>query len=219
MDSINHKRRGSKIALGASLGCLGLIVLFVLSASWTVAKTGLVNIPLLSRRMEPPSPTRVVNTNGSLTDIEDAIIKSLKASALSKELTVTLTEEMLTSFFRLSLHADELPDFLVADDAQVAALQNGTLEIFLPIKLDAKKSAVVVTLEPQLNEDGSLGVHVVSLSLGTLRVKRLEALQLDDLFSGMLNDAIDDYASAGRVTAVRVEEGALIMKFTPASTK
>ncbi len=208
MDTVDHQKKGTKIAIGATIGCAALVIVFFLILLWGVARTGLVRVPVFSLGFEAPEPSRVVEVTDASESIEDILTKSLTSSIASGNLTLTLTDSMLTSLLRTSFENEEVPEFLDPTRAQVAALSDGSLELYIPLQNQDLKTAAIIQVVPSIGSDGQATVEIERLSIGKLNAPGISnSGELELFVEGFLDDLLDDAQDVGKVKSIKVEEG------------
>lgn len=180
-------RRGQRRARwGPLLGCLLGLVLFLLiiggGAAFILARTGLVEVPVLSSRLyTPPAPTRVVEPEEF--DIEskvmDVFTESQEEPGLMK---IALREGELTAMFQ-----EGAREALAEQGIELTTIQAAILEEFVELYFDAKIGGkdvrILARVLPKV-EDGLPKIEVLETHLGGLPVH-------PRIIGGVLDNALD----------------------------
>lgn len=159
--------------LKSCFGCLLLWLIMLLVgtslALYLVSETGLIRVPFFSRFYAEPRPVRIVTPSN--TPVEQAFTRELQGAQAqarrsgTASIVITLREEDLTR---------SLQDFaetnreLFLPDAQLAVLE-GSLELFVPIKVRGRRSIIRVRVLPELVA-GELGFRVQKAQIGELAI-------------------------------------------------
>lgn len=190
------------------LSLVGLALLFV------VAKTGLVEIPVLSAlAYELPQPSRIVNPG---TSIEEELQTQLVAALQSKlqngtisdaNVTLIFSEATLTAALRQAI-GQGAESIFVKDASQVALLKNGQAEFYLPLVQKADRAVLLVRVAPSVKE-GSLALAVTQAQIGQLSfpgfTRSIIQWPLDKLVV-QVNEWLKNYAS---VESITMQEGSV----------
>lgn len=135
------------------LGAIGFGVI-------VLGKTGLIGSGSTSE------PVRVVETTATSSEVQEALIASALASFTNGELSLVLTDQMLTALVRDGL-AQANEDALLVDRAQIAVVSDGYLELFVPFLLGERESTLSAKVYLEV-VDGKLDSRVEDVRLGTL---------------------------------------------------
>lgn len=143
--------RKLKSCLGCLLGWLVMMAIVLGIASFAVAKTGLIEIPVVSRFYHEPQPARLVIP--ASTSLAETLVSRLGAhrdlaSGATAEFTFTLSESDLTRGIQ-DLRAAEIPGGFIFRDAQVAML-DGHAEIFVRYSRGEHAAPLRIRLVPAL---------------------------------------------------------------------
>lgn len=150
---------------------IGLVILLVILAApfvYLAARSGLVDIPIFSALLfKSVVPDHVVAPS---LGIQDAFQQQLQAQHLdptskSQTLTLVFSESVLTKTLRDYLTANAADTFN-ADKSQVA-ITNGGLEIFLALKTNQEKTAIIAHLAVGA-KDGVFTTMLDSAAVGDL---------------------------------------------------
>ncbi len=200
------KLSGGKIALGACGGCIVLIIVGAIILFLMVSKTGLIG-----NKTPDAEPTRVVDaTKVNLDQVEVDLTSQILRALGGGDVEVRITEEMITAFMRDNLGAEAQQEGIDIARTQVAILEEGSLEIFMPLDVNGKATSLTITVAPSIS-DGSLKMDVVQVRLGTLKAPGF----LTDIPEGLINDAIAEQLAQLdekiTLTALDFESGALTL--------
>lgn len=210
MDEINHERRGTRVLKWILIGAVAVVAVSALSVSWAVARTGLVRMPLLSAGYEIPQPTRTVQTRGLTAELGGVLASSLAGTTANGETHAVVTDGMMTALLREALASQNMPDLIESNRAQVAALERGTLELYLPIRRGDNASAIVVEIVPEVTEGGRLTLRVVRLSIGQLSAPAVSrSRDLQRLVDTLLDENLPEVLDAISISSITVSEGRL----------
>lgn len=196
------------------LTCLIIVVaVILLGGGWVVslvAKTGMWEIPVFTDVFyEVPAPTREVIAEGDLdevlteelTDLVNERVQEIGGADIDRSLSINLEETVLSAALPLLSQDSE---GMIGDKAQVAALEDTGLEVFLPLAKSELNTAVMLDLVPYIDEDSSLQVDVNQLRLGQLKfptwLVNLVLRRPLSLASWELNREISKYAELESVT-------------------
>ncbi len=213
-----------KFALWGCGGCIGLLIVVVLLFAWLIARTGFVSVPVFSKAYNTPEPTRVVEPGPVVSDVADVLKDSLSISYAEKSANVALSDVMLTGLVRsLDGFVDEGDiSFASAFDlsnAQVAALESGSLEIFVPFDIDellgreddGRESAITMEITPLIT-DGELGLEINRMRIGRLSLPvGLFDEKVDASLAGFLDNAFGDVKDSIQLQDIEISEGEIVI--------
>ncbi|MEK7529973.1 MAG: hypothetical protein AAB570_03555 [Patescibacteria group bacterium] len=211
MDAVDHTKKGTRIVKYIGLGCGGAIVLVILMILFAVARTGLVRVPILGAGYKPPEPTRVVEMSGTRSSLLlDDLFSSATTSFTQGGLSVELSEALMTQAMRDVLSRETtVPDFLMVEEVQIAALSNGVLELFVPIELtEGRRSAFMGQFSIGVDEEGKLVTRVEQLAIGKLVSRKgVPTDGVDTWINGMLDSLLVDAQDTFQITDIEILEG------------
>ncbi len=186
-----------------SLVALVTLVALVSWSLWTLAATGLVSVPVLSRwAYDVPVPTRVV---GEGVPFETVVQQQALSSSLS------ISEATLTTELRDALETSG-QSFLDPDGAQVAVLGDSGIELFLPVRDTAAHTAIKVLLRLTV-EDGAPKATAEEVFVGSWKMGVLLRDGLvNPALGGLLDTAVRELEGSVVVTSIREEEGTLVVR-------
>ncbi|MFH1405022.1 MAG: hypothetical protein ABIH21_02905 [Patescibacteria group bacterium] len=187
----------SKKKKKASIGCfvifLIIIILIFGFSAWTLAASGMVNVPgFSSLAFKSPEPTRIV-VPGTL--LEKEIEAAVNANLFSKKVSIDLSEESITASLQKGLKDFE-QDFIISENAQIVVTNEG-LELFLPIANSKQDSAVVARLFIYPT-DGVFAVEIKEVRFGSLRIPKII---IDKSITPLLQKGVDSLNEAFAKTA------------------
>lgn len=163
-DILKAVHKGKPRLLGFwSCAVLLLVVILPIGGfvAWTAAATGLVAVPVLSSwAYEVPAPSRSVAAGLSL----EAYLKS----GSFKGNFADIPETTMTALVRDTLSTDGQTWF---DErkSQIAKNEDGGVELYLPLRDNAQRSALVAHLDVSLDQ-GKIAVVVSDVALGSWKV-------------------------------------------------
>src|SRR3989339_660555 len=200
---------------------VSLIVLFVLvvligMALWTVAATGLVTIPVISKlAYQTPSPTYVVREG---IPFETLLQQQIAAetvrrayagdAAASNEFFISIPENTLTTELRDHLETSG-QTFADQDGAQIVVLGESGIELFLPLRDNAQETALVVRLTLSVTE-GMLRATAEDVRLGSWQMGSwLREGLINPALDGMLDASMRQIEGTASITSVRADNGSI----------
>lgn len=203
------------------LGC-GVIWLLVIGLPllWlgvSVAKTGLVKVPVLTARyFKPSEPVRPIAPLAGSTseDVMHSIAASAKLDRQKGEVSFALKETQLTTLIAegFSSAGDSLP--FPINQAQTA-VEPDRIEFFATTPRDGREVTLKADVMPQVVA-GRLKVSINHVRIGALELPNLLEYLASSILSGIISDALNRSVSAiGQLTAVSLEAGALLMSVKP----
>lgn len=147
------KRERRRFRPFLTCGALFLLVLVCLCVwcCWKVASTGLIEVPFFTNiAYEEPIPSRVVTPGVPVETVVSAQISSTLASRLQqgdgalgdRQISFSISEESLTASLR-SLLEQSGTNLVDSSRAQVAIDEGRGVELFVPIRGNPRKSALV----------------------------------------------------------------------------
>ena len=184
-----RKRRDFFSCLNCSLGCLGILLILVFLVLVCLAKTGLVEIPLISRIFyAKPEPLRIVNFEGYKTA---DLVKKLDLTTLTENPQIELSEEELSFLFNEFL----LSQNIKYEKAQ-AALDLESSEIFLEINSPIK--AIVRTdFDVSVPEKNKINIDFFNVKVGNINVPDFIVSDLEKKLNNTITDKIFDLLPYG----------------------
>ena len=196
---------------------------------WVVASTGFIKVPVFtSFAYERPVPVRYVEPGTPIGVVVDEAVKTILTKRLQagngilndSSVTVVLKEEYFTSTFKTMLEQSSIGLFDQVK-AQVAILEDGEIELFIPFKDSKLGSAVTVVLDMHVL-DKKINVEYKEMRTGSLKMpKWLSALVLQpfvDTYVPVLNNALSKYTYIDNIeykTGEMVLTGTLDVEILP----
>jgi hypothetical protein len=188
----------------------------------TLAKSGMMQIPLLTKSLyRPVSPTRLVSPLvGSDAEV---IWREALASAkqdrtiVPAEVTMSMDESRLTTVIRQGLanQASALP--FKADDAQIA-LDHNRAELFFNTERGGEKVPVRLTFLPSVDRSGKLTVEVTEVIVGGAGVPAMLRAPMANLLNKFLRNEFTSQMPAGFILRrFEVQPEGLTIVFTSPS--
>lgn len=200
--------RKLKHCLGCLLGWIIIVAVVLGIAGLIVAKTGLIEIPILSRFYHDPQPTRtVVPTNLSFTETLESQLGSaafdFERRVAPAEFSFTLSESDLTRGIRDLVGAGALGG-LEFSDAQVV-LSGGEVELFWSFTRGERTTPLRLRLAPAL-ERKPIPLRIRKAYVGEMPIWHRA---VDPLFRQMVKTQLGGLPFADLVTVknLTVREG------------
>lgn len=190
------------------IGCLLFILLILVSVaiigSAAIAKTGLWNIPVISKIFyEQPEPLRQVAVSRSVVSIVADLGWQAAKNALNSQsdvLTISLTEEELTALARESFASSSLLRSRINVDTLQLVVQPNEIEFFSQL-FWPRQTHLTIGFVP-LIEEGEIKLELTRWHLGGLRMP----LGLGNWFLNKFLNSRFDQMLASVLQKVQVEE-------------
>lgn len=158
---------------------------------------------------EAPDTPAPVSTQAAESLVE-AWEQAFEMGQETGTVTLTLTEEQMTSFLALSIAQQENP---LLTDPQVD-LRDGEMEILGNYEADAITASVGIVMEVSVGEDGIPAIEVTSGSLGPLPLPA-ELLQgISDVINQALTGQVGTKATGFTLESIVISEGAISLTGT-----
>jgi uncharacterized protein YpmS len=170
-----------------------LILLVLLSVSLAC------NLPQNGNAIQP---TQQLVDPAELEQLENQVRETLSSSE-GGEVTVTVTQEQLTTY--LAAELAEQNEQLFTDP--VVVLTNGQMEIYGKLSQSGLRANTKVVLQPRIDENGDPKLDVVSVDLGPFPVPETIRSRFENLADGTLDQYLSTYSDQIRVTDITVLEG------------
>ncbi len=206
-----------KVLRGCAINLLLFALIVLLPAYFlasAVAKTGLVEVPLLTSWQYHPAEytRRVVPLVGSTSE---QILKSVAAKAsfdvTTGDIALPITEDQLTSLVAAGLRdaGDALP-FKISSIQ--AAILPGEIEIYAVIPRPARFVTAVIRFGLAVNQ-GQVEVQAKQLLIGAFEAPKSLADLVTPTLSKGINDLLSQSAGGmGEITAINLEDGRMFIK-------
>lgn len=194
-----------------------LIVILILGGiAATVARTGIIDIPVFSKLFyKTPTPERVVSVDVEEKNFENIlsqkIEQQIKLNKISEadtqkvEVTLDFTEEELTSFLKGAEGTENFP----FADSQISISPDG-LEIFGQLK-ELNETFLTVVLKPEVT-DGDFKISFKEIKIGNLSLPPVIGNFLVDKF---LKDRIDSIKQTisknGNLKSIDLSDGKILL--------
>lgn len=151
-----------------------------------------------------PARTIPVSTE-AVGDLQESIAEAIAAGAVTGEVTITITEEQLTSYLAMKLQQQANP---LLTDPQVY-LQDGQIQIYGRAEKGNFEATALIVLTAGVDENGELKIELTSADFGPLPIPEglLDALtaMIDEAFTG----SVGPVATGIRLTSVTVAGGVM----------
>ena len=192
------------------LTCLIVLVLaVVLVVGWAgsvVAKTGLVEVPVLTSMFysvpEPvrevvPSQTFEEAMSDQLTELINERIQDIGGADIDRSLSLDLEEDVLTASLQVLLANQD--KYFETTEIQLAVVAPDQVELFMPLADSELDSALTVSLVPLIDQEGMLDLSIQSLRVGNQKLPNwIVGLVMNrplDLMVWQLNKNMSQYAT------------------------
>lgn len=212
-DVVREIRRRTRVHRPWFTCCLLLLAVLVgvgVWIAWTVAATGLVQVPVFSSlAYGMPSPLRPVTPGVPVETVLGETFTSTLTRRLyegggtleNRSIDVHLSESSLTASVRTFLERAGI-DWIDGSQAQIAIEPDAGVELFVPLRVRDRQTSA--TLRFQLEAvDGNLVITPTQVAIGSARVPRfLIAIFLKPLLEaelGKLNEAMVGYAKISKI--------------------
>lgn len=196
---------GSRLAVYGCGGCLTLILLALIGIYALIARTGLIGS---AQRFTPVVPERHVEVSQTTEAIQSSLMASALTSLSKGQVTLVLTEEMLTAFLQEGFAAANEEGILSAG-AQITVQDAGYLELFVPLYLNERATALTAHVYVTLM-DGRPIVRVQDVRLGYLRLPNRLAAELSErLLQKTLDTQVSRVQGALSITDILLQDRAL----------
>jgi len=153
----------------------------------------------------PDRPAAAPVSAAAATEASTTWDEALRQAIRTRQLTVILTEEQLTSVLAERTAAD--PDSILHDP--VVTLRDGVIQIFGVLRQGSVEANLRLVVTPVIDSDGRLGFELTSADFGPLPAPD----GVREAISGMLSEALSgpmgSVATGFRVTSVAVADGDL----------
>lgn len=190
----NYKKRSRPSKSCLCLIYLILIIVFLIVILTVVAKTGMVDIPVISEAFyTQPVPTRKVKPTDEIPDF----LKNLDLDSLNENIVLEITENQLTALLLITKSSFEN---VTIEEFQTAILED-EIEIFshLSTPVDAY---LVLNVKPKV-EDNKIQIQVNKIKLGDLPLPaKVAEVALNRLISSATDrfeDIIDEFGSVENI--------------------
>lgn len=205
MAEVEEKRGWLYGLIGLGGGCLILVVIAAVAGFILLGKTGLIGS---NDSFEPPAPSRIVETDTTFDAIQSALIKSTLSSLQNGEVSLVLTDEMLTVLMRDGLRqaGEEVFD---VERAQIAIVDGAYLELFVPIETNGRETTLMAEIGLAL--DGSrVKASVGNVHVGNLKIPGNFATEASEgAIQNALDSQLDQVQGAIDLTELTLTEGEL----------
>ncbi len=180
-------------------------------ATWMVASTGLIDVPLVSAlSYHKPEPDHLVTPGVPV----EAVVAEKIQTALAQQTRVfsfSLTESTLTASLR-SFMEREKQDMIDASLAQVSISQGNGLTFFFPLPNSAKKTAVSLSVHASA-KDGILALTPKQFSIGSFYLPDfLVAFFLQPFIESALVSLNDELKKTVNIETIEYTDGIVVVK-------
>lgn len=201
-----------------SCSCIFFSVLLVVAGyiGWSVAATGLVQVPVLSSvAFHEPTPEHKVEP--AKGDLDALLASQLVGISSGKDVTLTIPESMLTKMVQSVPIVKGVPlDLARSQIAAFSVEDGGEIEFFAQWK--NKPTALTARFRPEM-QNGKLRLVLTRLHVGNWRVPgAVVRLILSRAVNLGVDSLMKDLSRSATITAVEVGEGTLKLSGTPKTT-
>jgi uncharacterized protein YpmS len=149
--------------------------------------------------------TRIPVSTEAVGEFRSTMEAAVAAGALSGELTITITEEQLTSYLAMKLQEQAKP-FLT--DPQVT-LRDGQIKVFGTAQQGYFEATISIVLTAGVSDTGELFIEVSSIDFGPLPVpegiRDAISATIEEAYTGAIGPA----ATGLRLETVQIEDGVM----------
>jgi hypothetical protein len=157
------------------------------------------NLPQNGANM-PPTPEPIPQQD--LDQLEQELEETIE-NPENGNVTITLTEQQLTSFLRAELAKENDP--ILTDPA--VELTNGQMIVHGKVTQSGFQITTRTVLQPRIDANGDPTLDVISVDLGPFPVPANLRSQFEGLADDALKRYLDEYSDEFQVTDITVEEG------------
>lgn len=213
-----QKKKKCGKCIGCGLAFLIIVVAPIVYILFLLAKSGLVNVPLLSRFFyKPLTPIRVVSVSKPINQ-NDLSVGKTAYNPKNGTASIVINEADLTSLVNGIVKQQNAPDFLNGAKIQVAIDENNT-EVFVSKSMGGSLSTVKINLLPILR-NGQLVIDIDAVLIGeVLMPKRFNDAVVKPVINGALADFMVNINKIGQIQSLNVELGQLRLVVKPSLTK
>ncbi len=201
------------------------VFLLILIGSWSVASTGLVEIPLLSQiAYHTPQPERVVTPG---VPVETIVNEQLKTTLLhrlqegggtlkDKSLALELSESSVTASLRTLIEKENnktmTGDMIDSASTQVSISKETGFTFFLPVSNSPKKTVVIISVKATVN-NGVIELIPERFVIGSFSVPRmLISFFLKPFIQSALDSLNQTIGSVIKIQALEYQDGFVTIK-------
>ncbi|OGL67130.1 hypothetical protein A2856_03620 [Candidatus Uhrbacteria bacterium RIFCSPHIGHO2_01_FULL_63_20] len=215
LDTVRQGSRRGGRAAGCLIALLVSIAILALGCAWLVAATGLVSVPAVSAfAYRAPAPAHLVEPGKPLDQEVGASVNALLTARLregggrieERSFAIDIPESSFTASLRDGMANTDQSLFDPAT-AQ-AAVTEGGLELFLPLRDNPRESALAFTLRLEAR-DGTIVPTVSRVTLGSLPIPGFLANAAAPAVHESLAPFARELSRYASVSAVRSQEGSV----------
>jgi len=194
-------------------GCgFGLLLVAVVTGVgfFFLTKTGLVGP---ASAFEMPMPTRVVEATMTTDEIQQTLVSSALRSLKQGEITVVITESMMTALLRDGLEQTRESTFDVAR-AQIVIVDHGSAELYIPLRINDRSTTLRANVGLAL-EGERVRVAVDGVRLGYMWLPgRWAAEASETALQKVLDTQLNQAQGAIKLTGLQLQDGELRLSGT-----
>jgi len=155
----------------------------------------------------PPERTIAVSTE-ALGQLNSTLSTAFEAETNS--ITITVTEEQLTSFvaYRFAAHSD-----LPIQNPQIF-LQNGQVEFYGQLEQGGILINTHITLQVYPDENGKLNVQITSIDLGHIPATSILQQQINNAVNQALSNTIGNKTAGFYIQSITISDGKMVINAT-----
>ncbi len=207
----DERSRRLKWMLAMLLIMVALLVAPFVVTGVIVAKTGLVQVPVLSALLyDPVMPSRTVTPLvGSTPEaVLNAAVTRAEYNSNFGTLKLYLTEKELTTVLNSAISNEEVTDTPLPLKSGQAILTDGQIEIYVLTERDDGRSVpILMNVSPDV-QNGRLVTTQSEITIGSLKVPNFAAHSLVQSMTSGLSNAINDALSeGGQLEMIKVTDG------------
>lgn len=186
---------------------LAIPTFFVLS---TLAKTGFVNVPLLSGWLYRPAlPVRVVRplVGSTREQVMQSIVSKVKYDQTTSSMSLMIGEMQATTLVQAML--DDAKNLPFAASSVQAAVEPEHIEFYFVSVRPGRNATVRVRVFPEV-KDGKIVLTVNELLIGSLNVPPSISRYLITVFGNETEKALNEFAAQiGQISDISLRKGTL----------
>jgi len=153
-----------------------------------------------------PTPPRPVSASTqTVTELNEMLNHVLNNPDPSGSITITLTENQLTSLLEQQLSQQAKP---LLQSPQIL-LQNNQVEIFGVVQTNLIKANARLALQVSADQNGKLTAALTSVNLGSLPVPQSFVENISALINAAMQESISPLTSGIRIEGVNIADGLL----------
>jgi hypothetical protein len=204
------------------LGCAGILLLvlllLILLVAFAIAKTGIVNVPVLAQWYRGPQPTRVVSAEPKTLDEfrTDLAGKFLDEARKGKKppYTISVSESELTGALMGGIEEGVRDEGWRESSAQ-SVIHSDRIEILLKLKKEDRTAEFLIDFVPQI-ENGGVRLVPISFQFGDYPIPVSVAERIAGSYFKRDFGITTLSVGEARLSAITLKEGVMEITASPA---